>query len=131
MRRPMGAAGPPRAEGRMEGGGLCGHFWALPASRWHPKQSTAKTAAKALTRVSSRLAPHASIRVLPLEASANDRPQIDASGSARGSREIQELGKVGSRRRDRHAELRAAGGHRRRGAPGEEGQGDLARLEFR
>src|SRR5689334_14204173 len=108
MRRAMVSAGPPGAKGTMKRMGFCGHFWLPPPSRWQAKQRTAKTTAKALTLVSSRLAPHASIRFLRLEESANDRPQTDASGSARGSREIQELGKVGSRRRDRHPEPRPA-----------------------
>ena len=57
--------------------------------------------------------------------------KINRAGPARRLREVQELGQVGAGRRDRHAELHQRRGHRRGGATGEEGQGDLARVQLR
>ena len=57
--------------------------------------------------------------------------KLTRQGPPRRRGEIQELGQVGPRGRDRHAELHAARGHRRRGAAGEEGQGDLACAQLR
>src|SRR5216684_5530153 len=54
-----------------------------------------------------------------------DGHQRQQAGGVRSRREAEELGPLGARRPDRHAQSRHAGGHRRRGGP------DQARRELR
>src|SRR2546421_7692558 len=136
MSRPMVSAGPPAAKGAMNRMGLFGQPWAALHSHEIHRQSATKRAlrANALTTSSSPArhmvaSPHPFIP--GARGTANGRPQAEARGPAKSSGGVQELGKMGAGRRNRDPQLRAARGHSLRGAPGEEGEGDLPRAEFR
>src|SRR5438067_11511304 len=137
MSRPMVSAGPPAAKGAMNRMGLFGQPWAALRSHETHRQSTTKRALRANALTTSPPRPLGRMVASPhpfipgARGTANGRPQAEARGPAKSSGGVQELGKMGAGRRNRDPQLRAARGHSLRGAPGEEGEGDLPRAEFR